>query len=310
MRVLITSGTGKVGAQLTKRIFARGDDPIVMTHSLERLKDLPDDIEGVLADFQHPETWPEALKNIQQVCLLTPPLEDEATQGKAFAKFACESGIKQIVLLSIHKLEGGTHIPHFYAKAEMESVIKASKIPHTIIRSNNFFQNDVHFINGVQQQGMYTQPLGRVGLNRVDVRDVADAMANALTDSRHHFQTYQLVGSETLNGSRTAKLYSDLIGNKISYPENCLEIWEANFKRFLPPWQLEDWKMMYEFFLLDGLVANKYDIKSSEDILGRSPRLYEDYVQELLGKKEINMNDPFSAWINRHKKPGEPSIQT
>lgn len=301
MRVLITAGTGKVGRELTKRIYGRGHDPIVMTHSLSHLKDLPSGVEGIFTDLQRKESWEESLKNIDKLCLITPCLQNEGEIGKEFAQLAIGHGIQQIVFLSIYNVEAGVHIPHFAAKIEIEEMIKRSGTPYTFIRANNFFQNDEWFVHGVEEQGMYTQPLGPVGLNRVDVRDVADAIVNALLDTKHHFKTYPLLGKEALTGRKTAAIYSEVVGNKISYPENSLQIWETNFKNHIPDWQLEDWKMMYEFFLQDGLLARGDDFERLDQILGKSPRRFEDYVKELLGKTTTHYNH-FGDWTSRTRK--------
>lgn len=292
MKILITSGTGKIGRELTKRILAHGDEPVVMTHSLENLKNLPQGVEGIFADFGRKETWHETLRGIEKVCLITPLIEDEAILGSDFAKLACSSGIEQIVLVSIHRVEAASHIPHFASKIEMEETIKKTKIPYTFIRANNFFQNDELFFATMMSEGKYIQPLGRLGLNRVDVRDVADAIAHALYASKHYFRTYNLVGAETLTGPQTAAIYSKNLGQKVAYPENSLEIWEKKLVPLIPEWQREDLKMMYEFFLAEGLVANSYDIESTKEILETAPRKFEIYVKELKDRNSTIAFDP------------------
>ena len=58
------------------------------------------------------------------------------------------------------------HLPHFGAKLPIEAAIKASGIAYTIVRPNNFYQNDYWYKDAMLQYGVYPQPLGGVGLSR------------------------------------------------------------------------------------------------------------------------------------------------
>lgn len=302
MKVLITAGTGKLGKEITNRLLKRGHEPVIMTHDLTHLRDLPMGIEGILGDFENPEGWEEVLKGIDKVCLITPSILDEAKFGTDFVKFVVQHpSIKQVVLLSIYNAEAGSHIPHFFAKLEMEEVLKKSEIPYTIIRANNYFQNDELYISGMEKAGLYLQPIGNVGLNRIDVRDVADAIETALYGSKHLNQIYPLVGAENLTGRKTAAIYSELLNKKISYPENALYLWENQLRGKLPDWQIEEYKMMYEFFLIDGLGARGDAHEKREKILEKAPRRFEDYARELIKQN----SSQFESWNSQNQTKGK-----
>lgn len=295
MKVLITSGMGKVGREVTHLLLRQGHEPVLMTHSQEKMSQIPVGAQGVFGDFERPETWNNLFAGFQKLCLITPAMEDEGKKGCAFIEAAIAGGIQHIVLLSIHNSEVGAHLPHFQAKLEMEKVLKDSKIPYTFIRANNFYQNDGFFLNGVKEHGMYTQPIGSIGLSRVDVRDVAQAMVNALLDSRHQFRSYPLVGPDVITGEKAAKFYSTALGEKIIYPDNCLEVWETSFKTFLPAWLLAEWKPMYEMFIQKGLVASEDDLILVSQILENPARSYEAYVYELVGGVDKTQTDLFES---------------
>jgi len=44
--------------------------------------------------------------------------------------------------LSIHHVDDAPHIPHFGGKVAIEAAIRKSGIDYTILRPNNFYQND------------------------------------------------------------------------------------------------------------------------------------------------------------------------
>ena len=56
--------------------------------------------------------------------------------------------------------------------------------------------------------GIYPMPLGRVGISAVDIRDIAEAEAIALTSDGHYGKTYSLNGPELLNGLKLASIWS------------------------------------------------------------------------------------------------------
>jgi len=65
--------------------------------------------------------------------------------------------------------------------AAIEDAIKSFDVPFTIIRPNYFFQNDASLKDVLMGLGIYPMPLGTVGVSAVDVRDIAEATAIALT---------------------------------------------------------------------------------------------------------------------------------
>jgi uncharacterized protein YbjT (DUF2867 family) len=68
--------------------------------------------------------------------------------------------------------------------------------------------------------------MGSAGLSRVDVRDIAEAAAVALTQPGHEGQTYDLVGPAEVIGESTAKVWSEVLGKPITYAGDDLQAWE------------------------------------------------------------------------------------
>ena len=130
------------------------------------------------------------------------------------------------------------------------------------------------------QHGVYPQPLGDVGLHRVDVRDIAEAAAVALTTSGHEGQTYDLVGPEPHTGESTAQAWSRALGRPIAYGGNDLEVWEKQTLQFMPDWLVYDFKHMYAFFQAKGLKASPEAIERQTRLLGHVPRSFGAFVSE------------------------------
>ena len=194
---------------------------------------------------------------------------------------AVAAGIRRIVYLSVHQADKALGIPHFVCKLPIEGVIRASGVEYTILRPNNFYQNDLAMRDAIRA-GVYPQPLGSVGLHRVDVRDIAEAAAIALTEAGHSGKTYSVVGPRAWTGLETAAALTRHLGKAVIYGGDDLQAWAAQMRAFLPGWQVRDLEIMYEYFLHAGLLATQAEIDELTGVLGHAPRRYEAFVEEIL----------------------------
>ena len=88
--------------------------------------------------------------------------------------------MRRIVYLSVHQADKALTIPHVISKLSVEGVIRASGLEYTILRPNNFTSTILQVLDAIRA-GVYPVPSTSVGMNRVDVRDIAEAAAIALT---------------------------------------------------------------------------------------------------------------------------------
>ncbi|HXL15241.1 MAG TPA: FMN-dependent NADH-azoreductase, partial [Methylomirabilota bacterium] len=130
------------------------------------------------------------------------------------------------------------------------------------------------------QYGIYPQPIGSAGLSRVDVRDIAEAAAIALTTEGLEGETLNLVGPEALTGPRTAEIWSKALCRPIAYAGDDLDAWERQQLQYLPAWMAFDLRMMYELFQREGFKGTREDVERQTKILGRAPRAFEDFARE------------------------------
>jgi len=280
MNLLVIGGTGTVGSQVVQRLLTRGQRPRVLTRSRDKLKGLPTNVYGVVGDSAHPETLPAAMQGIERLVLITALSESEAQEGRAVLAAARTAGVKRVVFLSVHDVEKCPEAPHFRSKIEIQQALEASGLEWTTVMPNNFFQNDLGLRQALLEYGVYAQPLGSVGLSRVDVRDIADAIAVAAMDDGHAGQRYALVGPEVLDGPQTAAIWSRVLGREVRYGGDDLEAWAAQVRAFMPAWLIEDLKLMYAFFQREGLRASAEDLARQALVLAHPPRRFEDFARE------------------------------
>ena len=280
MTILVIGGSGTVGSQVVRELRARNAVVRVLTRNADKAKGLPGGAEGVIGDLLDPGTVRSVFKGIDSVFMLLAVSATETHEGLMAVNGMRMSGVKHIAYMSVHNLEQALHLPHFGSKLPVEAALKASGIPYTILRPNNFFQNDYWFRDAITKNGIYPQPIGDVGLSRVDIRDIAEAAAIVLMTPGHEGQTYNLVGPDVHTGKSTAEVWGRALGKTISYGGNNLDAWEEQSLQSLPAWMVFDFRLMYSFFQEKGLKASQSDIEHLTRLLGHSPRSFEDFAIE------------------------------
>ena len=286
MRILVIGGTGMVGGHVVHGLLTKGEAVHVLTRSANKVDVFPLGASGIIGDLRKPETLRCAMKGIDRVFLVTPRSPTETEEGLAVVAAANRAGVRHLVYLSVHGAERAPHIPHFKSKMEIQKALRDSGMAFTLIMANNLFQNDLLYCESILEEGIYPQPIGGIGLNRVDVRDLADAVVTILTQAGHEFHCYPLVGGEVLTGQNVADIYSRSLGREIRYGGNDLEVWEKKALRTLPDWLVSDLKLMYEFFQRHGLRANEEDFALQAKVLGHPPRCFHTFVGETVATWE------------------------
>jgi uncharacterized protein YbjT (DUF2867 family) len=280
MKVLVLGGTGTVGSQVVRELLARGVEVSVLTRSAEKARNLPGGARAVTGDLLEPKTVRSVFAGQDGVFLLNPVSATENHEGLMAVNGIRMAGVKRVAYLSVHNVEDAPHLPHFGSKISVETAIRASGIPYTILRPNNYFQNDYWFKDAMLAYGVYPQPLGGAGISRVDVRDIAEAAAIALTEDGHAGQIYNLVGPRPCTGTGTAEAWSRALGKTIAYAGDDLDAWEQQSLEYLPAWMVFDFRLMYAFFQERGLKATAADIERQTKLLGHAPRSFEDFTAE------------------------------
>ena len=280
MKVLVLGGTGKVGSTVAAELLARKVEVHVLTRSAEKAAALPPGAHAVIGDLLDVATIRSAFQGMDGVFLLNVVSPNESHEGLMSVCGARLARVKRVVYLSVQAADGAAYLPHFGSKVGVEAGLKACPFEWTILRPNNFYQNDVFFRDALLKYGVYPQPLGDAGVSRVDVRDIAEAAAIALTGGGHAGQTYNLVGPDAWTGAKTAEVWSRALGRPVAYAGNDLDAWEKQSLQYMPDYVVFDFKLMYQFFQETGFKATPRDVERQTKLLGHAPRRFEDYVRE------------------------------
>jgi uncharacterized protein YbjT (DUF2867 family) len=281
MKILVTGGTGTVGSKLIGELLKRGAEVRALIRSKEASKKIPTGVETVMGDLLDPVSVHKALQNVDKLYLLNALAPDELTQGLIAVGLARRLKIQHIVYHSVFKAEAFKDVPHFASKVAIENVLHEFDLPFTIIRPGSFFQNDLALKDAITKAGIYPMPLGDVGVPAIDVRDIAEATAIALTGDGHLGKTYNLVGPDTLSGNKVASLWSSLLGKEVRYGGHDMDAYEDEMRKWAPSWVAFDLRVMFQAFLeRGGLTAEKSDFETVTKLLGHPLRRYEDFARE------------------------------
>ena len=281
MKVLVTGSTGKVGSQVMRELRKRDVTVRALVRKKESSAPVQDGVELVEGDLLDPVSVQKALDGVDKLYLLNAVVPDELTQGLIAYDLAKKLKLKHIVYHSVFKVEQFKDVPHFASKLAIENAIREFDLPFTIIRPNYFFQNDETLKDALTKARVYPMPLGAHGISAVDVRDVAEAAAIALTSDGHYGQTYNLNGPDVLSGPKMASIWSGLLGNEIQYAGDNLDAFEQQMRQRVPSWSAFDVRMMFQGYLERGFAAGENDIEVLTKLLGHPPRRYEDFAREI-----------------------------
>lgn len=284
MSYLILGGTGTVGSSVVESLLERGESVRVVTRSPEKVEELPGDVAPVEADMTDPTSFEGKFEGSDALFLLNPVSPTELEEGLFALEEAKRAGMDHIVYLSVQNVERGYNMPHFASKIAIENAIKKSGVDYTILQPSNFYQNDYWFQDAILEHGVYPQPLGSVGVSRVDVRDIAEAAANAFEDSGHRNKTYALVGPDALTGKDCARIWGEALDREVSYGGDDLEAWEEEARQGMPAWMTYDFRLMYAMFQDEGLAATEAQVEETRTVLDGEPRSFLDFAAEVAGK--------------------------
>jgi uncharacterized protein YbjT (DUF2867 family) len=277
MKILVTGGTGNVGAEVVKELQKRKADIRLL---VRKEGATPNGVEIAKGDLLDPVSVEKALQGVDKLYLLNAVVPDELTQGLIAYDLARKLKLKHIVYHSVFRVDHFKDVPHFASKLAIENALREFDVPFTIIRPNYFSQNDVTLKDALTKAGIYPMPLGQVGISAVDIRDIAEAAAIALTSDGHFGKTYNLNGPDVLSGPKMASIWSRLLGKEIRYSGDDMDAFEEQMRKRAPSWSAFDIRMMFQGYLDRGFVAEAGDIETLTQLLGHPPRRYEDFAAE------------------------------
>jgi uncharacterized protein YbjT (DUF2867 family) len=199
--ILVIGATGKTGRRVADLLEAEG-------HAVRRAsRSSP-----TRFDWDEPDTWPRALEGVSAIYINYYPdlaFPDVPTKIQKLTAMAAAVGVKNLVMLA------GRGEPRAEA---CEEIVRRSGLDYTLVRAAWFAQNfSEGFLYDAVAEGMLTLPAGDVAEPLVDIDDVAEIVAAALTDPRHARQEYDVTGPRLLSFQDATEELSRATGWTVAY---------------------------------------------------------------------------------------------
>ena len=283
MTILVIGATGNVGRPTVAGLLAKGESVRALSRSEEKLGALPEGVEGVIGDLETGAGLEAACTGVDKVFLITSNGETETARGLNAVAAARAAGVKHIVFLSVGNPGKEPAVPHYRAKLPIEEAIRNSGMDYTFLRPNFFMQTDLSIIPVIKQHGVYSMPIGSIGNNRIDTRDIADCAVRVLTEDGHAGADYHLHGPDTISGPGAAEVYAKHLGREVRYAGDDVDAWGKPVEAFLPPWLLSSLKQMFRGQQQHGGVADAAAVAASAAAVGHPLRTFDAFVAEVTG---------------------------
>lgn len=208
--ILVIGAGGNVGREVVRHLAARGATARAAVSRADTPRQPDVAAETVLFDFLDPDTFPAAFDGVERMFLLRPPAISNVKRDILPAiEYAAVAGVRQIAFLSLVGAEHNRFVPH----AKIETVLKGSGIPWTMLRCGFFMQNlnTIHRADIVEHDDLFI-PGGHGATSFIDVRDIGAAAARTLTEPGHEGRAYDLTGQETLTYGEVAAIMTQELG--------------------------------------------------------------------------------------------------
>jgi len=287
MTIIVTGATGRVGRKVVNQLVTRGADVRVLARDPSKA-DFPAGVAVVQGDMLDIDSLRRAFAGVRTLFLLNAVAGDEFTQALITLNVARESGIERVVYLSVMHAERFANVPHFAVKSGAERTIEQMGLSATILRPAYFMDNDLMIKDVLVNHGVYPMPIGSKGVAMVDTGDIAEVAAIELlrrdrAAGNLPIDVINLVGPDTLTGSKLASIWSELLGRAVAYGGDDPTPFEQNSANFLPKWMAYEMRLMAERFVSDGMVPESGDVERLVSILGRPLRSYRDFAAGMVG---------------------------
>lgn len=205
MKIVVIGGTGLIGKQLVATLAERGHAVLaaspntgVNTITREGLAEALDGAE-VVVDVANAPVWED-----QAV------LDFFETSGRNLLAAEAAAGVRHHVALSIVGTERLPDNGYFRAKVAQEALIKAGRVPYTILRATQFFE----FVNGIAQSAAVGAELrlSPALIQPIASRDVALALADVALAAPVN-GTLEVAGPEALPLDELVRRYLRATGD-------------------------------------------------------------------------------------------------
>lgn len=281
MKILVTGATGNTGKYVIKELVRLGEKVIAAGTDLEKLRrTFGEDLELAEFDFTRPETFQDALKDVDRIFLMRPPHLGNPEDLYPFLQAVQKHPITLLSFLSLMGIEKNTIPPHH----KIEKYIEELGIAHAHIRPGFFMQNlsGIHAEEIIMNDEVFI-PAGKSRTSFIDAQDLGLAVATILHEpEQHRNKAYTLTGGESLDYYQVAEILTRVTNRKITYARPGF----LRYRHHLIHSRGLDKKYVNVTLALYLMTRLGTASKVTDDffrLTGRKPRNFEEFAMENIG---------------------------
>lgn len=217
MKIGVTGATGQLGRKVIEKLKGKvsADNIIALVRNPQKAAELA--VEARAFDYNKPESLAASLKGVDRLLLISGnEIGQRVTQHANVIDAAKQAGVKWIVYTSLlHADKSSLNLADEHLATE--AALKASGIPHTILRNSWYTENYTGSVKGAVAAGAFIGSAGNGKISSAARADYAEAAAVVLTGTEHVGKVYELAGDETYTLTDLAAEISRQTGKKIPY---------------------------------------------------------------------------------------------
>ncbi len=269
-KFVVLGANGNVGTPLVQILLKAG----YQVKSVSRTGEAINGSEGFTFNFHNPSTLSTLFSDVDAAYIMLPSGNVDITELLLPVVEAAIANQTKVVFQSVLGADRDDNHPY----RQVEIALEKSGIPYVILRPNWFADNFHTYWKAGILLGEIALPAAEGASSFIDVRDIAECAATALTCDTFDGKSFDLTGPEAVNYAEAAERISETIGRKINYSA----ITDEAFVEILTKaGVLND----YAQFLASIFYPVREGLTSAispdvETLLGKAPRSLQTYLSD------------------------------
>lgn len=275
--IVITGATGTIGSEVVRLLAERDVKVRAVSRNPEQAR-VPAGVDAVRGDYADTDSMAAAFSGAEAAFLVGLLGPDYVELDRALVAAARTAGVRRLVKLSAIGTGdpelgrvGTWHMPG-------EQAVRESGVGWTILRPSSFASNTRSWSAPIQAGQPVPNMTGAGAQGVVDPRDVAAVAAEALLSDDHSEQVYTLTGPAALTTHDQAAVLAAALDRPIDVTDIPLDVARGFMLESGMSEEYADGALAGQAFVRDG--GNAIVTGDVEQVLGRAPRTYADWVRD------------------------------
>jgi uncharacterized protein YbjT (DUF2867 family) len=268
--ILVTGATGNVGRELVRRLAADGEEVVALIRRDQDRARLPAGVQGLVGDLNRPETMAPALPGVRAAHLLA-GYDGLSDLLRAMRR----AGVARVTLQSSSAVPSGD-MTNAVARYHIlsEQAVRDSGVAWTFLQPNSFMTNTFRWLPQLRAGDVVRAPFPDVRVATIDPEDLGAVAAAALTTGGHEGRAYRLSGPESLLPADRVAVLAKVLERALRFEGQSDTEARAEMTKTTPPEYVD---AFFSFFA-DGTLDESKVLSTVEEITGRPPRTFEQWV--------------------------------